>query len=74
MSVSAMEANLLHRMLLNRAAEPDPLAGLAEAFLIEAQTLIESPWTSAAILTSSTRKPEDNVLPISTKRSASHAP
>jgi hypothetical protein len=49
MSVAAMEASLLHGLLLTRAGEPDPLAGLAEAFLTEAQTLIETPWTGAAV-------------------------
>jgi 2-polyprenyl-6-methoxyphenol hydroxylase-like FAD-dependent oxidoreductase len=49
MSVSAMEASLLHRLLQTRAAEADPLAGLAEAFFAEAQALIETPWTMAAI-------------------------
>jgi 2-polyprenyl-6-methoxyphenol hydroxylase-like FAD-dependent oxidoreductase len=49
MSVGAMEASLLHRVLQTRAAEADPLAGLAETFFAGAQTLIETPWTMAAV-------------------------
>jgi 2-polyprenyl-6-methoxyphenol hydroxylase-like FAD-dependent oxidoreductase len=49
MSAAAKEAVLLHRLLALRAAEPDPLAGLAPLFLDEAQALIETPWMMAAI-------------------------
>jgi 2-polyprenyl-6-methoxyphenol hydroxylase-like FAD-dependent oxidoreductase len=47
MSVAALEACLLRR-LLERLGE-DPLAALAPAFFAEVQTLIETPW-SVAIL------------------------
>ena len=49
MSVAAQEACLLHRLLETRAVKDDPLAGLAAAFLAEAQALIEGPWAMAAV-------------------------
>ncbi len=49
MSVAAQEASLLHRMLRKRVADADPLGGLTEAFLTEAQALIEAPWAMSAI-------------------------
>jgi 2-polyprenyl-6-methoxyphenol hydroxylase-like FAD-dependent oxidoreductase len=49
MSVAAQEARLLHGLLRNRAAEPDPLAGLASAFFPEAATMIDTPWALAAV-------------------------
>lgn len=49
MSVAAMEACALRRVLAQRAAETDPLNGLAPAFFTEAADLIETPWAMAAI-------------------------
>jgi len=49
MTVAVQEACLLHRLLEGRAAEPDPLAGLAPAFFSEAQPLIDTPWAGAAV-------------------------
>jgi 2-polyprenyl-6-methoxyphenol hydroxylase-like FAD-dependent oxidoreductase len=49
MTVAAMEACLLHRLLGARASEQNPFAGLGKAFLAEAKPLIETPWTMAAI-------------------------
>ena len=49
MSVAAKEAVLLRRLLRDRAAQRDPLSGLGKAFFAEAQPLIETPWTMAAI-------------------------
>jgi hypothetical protein len=48
MSVAAQEARLLHGLLAHHAAEPDPPAGLASAFFVEAASLIETPWAMAA--------------------------
>src|SRR4030095_7182573 len=49
MSVAAMEACALRRVLTQRSGEPDPLAGLAPAFFTEAAAIIEAPWEMAAI-------------------------
>jgi len=49
MSVAAQEAYLLHRLLQERAAETDPLAGFAPAFFAEAEALVETPWALAAV-------------------------
>jgi 2-polyprenyl-6-methoxyphenol hydroxylase-like FAD-dependent oxidoreductase len=49
MSVAAQEAALLRQLLHQQAGEPDALAGLAPAFFTESATLIETPWTLAAI-------------------------
>jgi 2-polyprenyl-6-methoxyphenol hydroxylase-like FAD-dependent oxidoreductase len=49
MSVAAQEASLLHRVLQSRAVETDPLAGLAEIALSEAQVLIDAPWAMSTV-------------------------
>jgi 2-polyprenyl-6-methoxyphenol hydroxylase-like FAD-dependent oxidoreductase len=49
MSVAAQEACLLRGMLRTRAREGDPLAGLGEVFLSEAQLLIDAPWAMSAV-------------------------
>jgi len=49
MSVAAMEACALRRVLAQRAAERDPLDSLAPAFFTEAAAIIEAPWEMAAI-------------------------
>jgi hypothetical protein len=49
MSVAAQEARALGRLLATRAAEPDPLEGLAPAFFAEAAALIETPWAGSVI-------------------------
>ncbi len=49
MSVAAQEARALGRLLATRAAERDPLEGLAPAFFAAASALIETPWAMAAI-------------------------
>jgi 2-polyprenyl-6-methoxyphenol hydroxylase-like FAD-dependent oxidoreductase len=49
MSVAAQEACLLHHVLQTRDGEGDPLVGLGEVFLPEAQVLTESPWALSAI-------------------------
>jgi 2-polyprenyl-6-methoxyphenol hydroxylase-like FAD-dependent oxidoreductase len=49
MSVAAMEACLLQKLLERLEGNSDPIAGLAPTFFAEVQTLIETPW-SAAIL------------------------
>jgi 2-polyprenyl-6-methoxyphenol hydroxylase-like FAD-dependent oxidoreductase len=49
MSVAAQEAQALRRLLASGGDESDPLGRLASSFLAEATTLIETPWTSAAI-------------------------
>jgi 2-polyprenyl-6-methoxyphenol hydroxylase-like FAD-dependent oxidoreductase len=49
MSVAAMEARALGALLASRAAERDPLDGLAQAFFTEAARLIDTPWAQAAI-------------------------
>jgi 2-polyprenyl-6-methoxyphenol hydroxylase-like FAD-dependent oxidoreductase len=49
MSVAAKEAVLLHNVLGAQAALPDPLSGLAHEFMAEAKSLIDTPWTMAAI-------------------------
>ena len=43
MSVAAQEAHLLYELLRRRAAEAEPLAGLASAFFAEAATMTETP-------------------------------
>ena len=50
MSVAAQEACLLRRLLAERAAEQDPLAGLASEFFAGANSLIDTPWAIAANL------------------------
>ncbi len=49
MTVAALEACLLGRLLERLAGDGDPIAGLAPAFFDEVQALIETPW-SVAIL------------------------
>jgi 2-polyprenyl-6-methoxyphenol hydroxylase-like FAD-dependent oxidoreductase len=49
MSVAALEACLLRRLLDGLGGDSNPIAGLAPAFFAEVQTLIETPW-SVAIL------------------------
>ena len=49
MSVAALEASLLKRLLERLGENSDPIAALAPAFFAEVQTLIETPW-SVAIL------------------------
>ncbi|RZN33492.1 hypothetical protein CWO90_09730 [Bradyrhizobium sp. Leo121] len=49
MSVAALEACLLQRLLGRLGEDSDPIAALAPAFFAEVQTLIETPW-SVAIL------------------------
>ena len=49
MSVAAQEAVGLGALLARRAAERDPLHGLAADFFAEAVPLIETPWASAVI-------------------------
>ena len=49
MSVAALEACLLTRLLEDLGQDGDPIAALAPTFFAEVQTLIETPW-SVAIL------------------------
>jgi 2-polyprenyl-6-methoxyphenol hydroxylase-like FAD-dependent oxidoreductase len=49
MSVAALEAHALGRLLALRAREPDPLAGLARDFFAEVARLVDTPWAAAAI-------------------------
>ncbi|MGH7323455.1 MAG: FAD-dependent oxidoreductase [Candidatus Rokuibacteriota bacterium] len=49
MSVAAQEARALGHLLATRAAEPDPLDGLAPSFFVEAAALIETPWAGSVI-------------------------
>jgi 2-polyprenyl-6-methoxyphenol hydroxylase-like FAD-dependent oxidoreductase len=51
MSVAALEANLLHRLLAAQtiASKGERLASLASAFFAEAATIIETPWMAAAV-------------------------
>lgn len=49
MSVAAQEAQALGRLLTARAAESDPLDGLAAPFFAKAAELIETPWAMAAM-------------------------
>lgn len=49
MSVAALEAVTLRRLLTARAGEPDPLAGLAPPFFAAAAEAIENPWFGAAV-------------------------
>jgi 2-polyprenyl-6-methoxyphenol hydroxylase-like FAD-dependent oxidoreductase len=47
MTVAAMEASLVDRLLSRRAGEGDPLAGLATSYFAEVKELIEAPWSVA---------------------------
>ncbi|MDQ3205308.1 MAG: FAD-dependent oxidoreductase [Pseudomonadota bacterium] len=49
MSVAAMEAVLLRRLLVQSRGASDPLAMLAPTFFAEVNTLLETPWIMAAI-------------------------
>jgi len=49
MTVAAKEATLLRRILAAHASAPDPLSGLSRAFLTEAASFIETPWSMAAL-------------------------
>jgi 2-polyprenyl-6-methoxyphenol hydroxylase-like FAD-dependent oxidoreductase len=49
MSVAAMEACLLRRLLDRPAEDGDPIAALAPAFFAEVQALIETPWSVAML-------------------------
>ena len=50
MSVAAQEAAALHQLLGACAREADPLDGLAAAFFPATNGLIESPWSSSALV------------------------
>ena len=49
MSVAALEACLLQRILERSRGDSNPIAGLASTFFAEVQTVLETPW-SVAIL------------------------
>ena len=49
MSVAALEACLLKRLLERPGEDGDPIAGLAPTFFAEVQTLIETPWSVAML-------------------------
>jgi len=49
MSVAALEAVALGRLLAARARERDPLAELAPAYFAEVARIIDTPWAAAAI-------------------------
>jgi 2-polyprenyl-6-methoxyphenol hydroxylase-like FAD-dependent oxidoreductase len=49
MSVAALEACLLQRLLERLEGDSDPIAGLASIFFAEVQTLIETPWSVATL-------------------------
>jgi 2-polyprenyl-6-methoxyphenol hydroxylase-like FAD-dependent oxidoreductase len=49
MSVAALEADVLNGLLTAQGAESNGLARLAGAFFTEAEKLIDTPWSSAAI-------------------------
>jgi 2-polyprenyl-6-methoxyphenol hydroxylase-like FAD-dependent oxidoreductase len=49
MSVAALEACLLHRLLDRPREASDPFAALAHVFFAEVQTLIETPWSVAML-------------------------
>jgi hypothetical protein len=49
MSVAALEACLLRRILEGLARDSNPIAGLAPAFFAEVQALIETPWSVALL-------------------------
>lgn len=49
MSVAALEACLLRRLLVRLEDDSDPIAALAPAFLAEVPTLIETPWSVAML-------------------------
>jgi 2-polyprenyl-6-methoxyphenol hydroxylase-like FAD-dependent oxidoreductase len=49
MSVAALEACLLKKLLERLGEDSDPIAGLASTFFAEMQTLIETPWSVAML-------------------------
>jgi 2-polyprenyl-6-methoxyphenol hydroxylase-like FAD-dependent oxidoreductase len=49
MSVAALEACLLKRLLERPGKDGDPIAGLAPTFFAEMQALIETPWSVAML-------------------------
>jgi 2-polyprenyl-6-methoxyphenol hydroxylase-like FAD-dependent oxidoreductase len=49
MSVAALEACLLKKLLERLGEDGDPIAGLAPTFFAEMQTLIETPWSVAML-------------------------
>jgi 2-polyprenyl-6-methoxyphenol hydroxylase-like FAD-dependent oxidoreductase len=49
MSVAAKEACVLRDLLAARAAESNPLDGLAPAFFADIQQVLDTPWATAAI-------------------------
>jgi 2-polyprenyl-6-methoxyphenol hydroxylase-like FAD-dependent oxidoreductase len=49
MSVAALEACLLKKLLERLGEDGDPIAGLASTFFAEMQTLIETPWSVAML-------------------------
>jgi 2-polyprenyl-6-methoxyphenol hydroxylase-like FAD-dependent oxidoreductase len=49
MSVAALEACLLKRLLERPGGDSNPIAGLAPTFFAEMQTLIETPWSVATL-------------------------
>lgn len=49
MSVAALEADVLAKLLATQAAQSDPLGSLAGAFFAEAEKLIDTPWSTSAI-------------------------
>jgi 2-polyprenyl-6-methoxyphenol hydroxylase-like FAD-dependent oxidoreductase len=49
MSVAALEACLLTRLLEDLGQDSDPIAALAPTFFAEVQTLIETPWSVAML-------------------------
>jgi 2-polyprenyl-6-methoxyphenol hydroxylase-like FAD-dependent oxidoreductase len=49
MSVAALEACLLRKLLETPGAEGDPIGSLARTFFAEVQTLIDTPWSVAVL-------------------------
>ncbi|HVJ52779.1 MAG TPA: FAD-dependent monooxygenase [Aliidongia sp.] len=49
MTVASQEARLLRRLLRDRAANADPLDGLAGTFLAETLPLVQAPWNMSAM-------------------------
>jgi len=49
MSVAALEACLLRKLLEAPRAEGDPIGALAPTFFTEVQTLIDTPWSVAVL-------------------------
>jgi 2-polyprenyl-6-methoxyphenol hydroxylase-like FAD-dependent oxidoreductase len=49
MSVAALEACLLRRLLERRGQDSDPIGALAPAFFAEVQTVLETPWSVAML-------------------------